>query len=180
MNAIQQYEIEELNDFSAERFSINSIDEVNWALRKLSAFQAQKKEINELAEKEIERIKSWEKAEENKLQQSVDFFQSLLTEFAIKQRNEDEKFKKVSTPYGTVKFRKQQDKWEYNDQELLECLKQNELVGFIRIKEEVNKSELKKSATVINGVVVDSETGLKLEGVTVVPQADAIVVEVSE
>lgn len=182
MNALQQHEIDELEQLPLEkdRFTINSIEEVNWALRKLAVIQTKEMEVQQLADAEIQRITSWARKEREKLQNTIDFFQSLLAEYAMKQRLEDEKYKKTSTPYGTVKFKKNPDKWNYDDAQLINSLKNNGLQQFIRIKEEPNKVELKKSVAVINGTVVDSQTGTIIEGITVVPQPETVVVEVAK
>lgn len=179
MNA---YQLNEFEDIPAqeqrEQFRIYSIDGVNWALRKLAAIGAKRKEIAQLAEAEIYRIKAWEESEASKLDNDAEFFESLLNTFAIQQRDADPKWTKASTPYGTVKFRKQQPKWHYDDAKLLESLKSAGRGDLIRTKEEPNKVELKKAVKVVNGQAVDPESGAVLEGVAVEEQADTVVIEV--
>lgn len=182
MNALQQYEINDLEEVieHKERFTIDGIDGVNWALRKLAAIQAEMDEAKQLATNEIERINDWLKTETNKSQQSIEFFEGLLTEYAVKQRITDDKYTKTSTPYGAVRFKKNREKWVYDDNELVESLKENELTELIRIKEEPDKVQLKKAVSVIDGKIVDSNTGAILKGVSVLPQSESIVVEVAK
>lgn len=180
MNALQINELEDINELTErERFTVKTIDEVNWALRKLAAINAKKAEIERLAAEEVARINYWKDAESGKLEQNALFFEALLHEYAIHQRDDDPGFKKTSTPYGTVKFRKQSPKWNYDDKALVECLKSSGLIDLVRIKEEPNKVELKKVAIVRDGKVIDPSSGTIIDGVTVEDQPDAIVVEVS-
>lgn len=178
MQAAELLDIEEIKD-QPQRFSVNTVEEANWALRKLSAIEAKRNEIKALAEQEMKRIKQWLEWESTSLDDSTAYFNGLLSEYAYRQRDQDPKFKKFTTPYGSVAFKKQQDKWDYKDDVLLKSLKEAGLTELIRVKEEPNKVDLKKRAAVNNGVVVDLETGAILDGVTVTVQSDKLVVELS-
>jgi len=177
MNALQAHEFDDIPE-KRERLQIETIDQVNWVFRKLSAIEAKRKELKQLAEAELYRIKSWLESETSKLDRDADYFQSLLNEYAIRQRDIDPQWRKTSTPYGTVKFKRQVPKWHYDDERLIESLKSAGRTDLIRIKEEPNKVELKKAVKVVNGAVVDTESGAVLEGVLVEELPDAVVVEV--
>ena len=179
MNKLMEIELEEIEDISQEkeRFKIENLESANWALRKLKAIEGKGKEITALANKEIERILEWKDGEIKQLGDSKDFFDFLLTEYYTEQKALDPKFK-ISTPYGMVSSRKQQDKWNYEDDKVLEWLKENDK-ELIRIKEEINKSELKKKYKSINGQVV-TEDGEIMEGITVEERPDTITIKVVE
>lgn len=176
MNALQT------NDFNEqpenERFQVETIDQANWALRKLAAIEAKRKEINELAAAETYRIKSWQDSELSKLSGDAVHLETLLSDFAQRQRERDPKWKKASTPYGEIKFRKQQPEWIYSDSTLIESLKQAGRDDLIRVSEEPKKNELRK-LTVQGNQVVDPESGFILEGITVMGRPDVVVVEVA-
>ncbi len=181
MNILQMHEIDEYEsdlgyDFQPEAFAIENIDQVTWAFRKIKAYLAKKAEIEETAKKEIQRIKDWQESELKGIDNSIAYFEGLLTQYAVKERQQDPKLK-ISTPYGKVGFRKQQPKWEYKDDIVLKFLKESGYKEFIRIKEEVNKAELKKSVQVANGQAVTSE-GEVIEGITVIPQDEKIEIKV--
>jgi hypothetical protein len=179
MNALQLREIEELPAPEERgRFRVETIDQVNWALRKMAAIKAKKAEIKRLADEEIARIMAWEEAESKKLDGDYQFFERLLSEYAITKREADPSFKKESTPYGAVKFVKQKPKWHYDDAKLLESLKSAGRSDLIRINEEPNKADLRKIATVVDGKVIDPESGAILDGVMVEELPDTVVVEV--
>lgn len=160
-----------------ERYKITNLDSANWALRKIKAIQEKEREIKELAEREIERINNWSKSELDALKVNTNFFEGLLTEYFIAEKEKDPKFK-ISTPYGKVSSRKQQDKWNYEDDKVLEWLKENDK-ELVRIKEEINKAELKKKYKSINGQVV-TEDGEIIEGIRVEEQQDSISIKITE
>ena len=152
-----------------ERFKITDLETANWAFRKLKAIENKKNEIEELAKKEIEpykleisRIEEWKDAELKSFDRSINFFNYLLEGYYREQRKIDPKFK-VSTPYGKVTSRKQQPKWNYEEDRLLGWLKVNDL-ELVRVKEEVDKAELKKKYQVVSGNVV-TENGEIVEGI---------------
>ena len=189
MNEILEMELESIEEINfetveeiKERFKIDSLDGANWAFKKLKAIEEKKKEIEELANQEmepyliaIERFKKWKEDEFKQYDHSINFFNFLLEEYYREQRKLDPKFK-VSTPYGKVTSRKQQPKWNYEEDRLLGWLRTNDL-ELIRIKEEVDKTELKKKYKVVNGSVV-TEDGEIVEGITIEERNPTVKVEV--
>lgn len=185
MNTLQQRELEEmegmeLNDETKERFKIEDTEQLNWAMRKIAALNNKKNGIDELVAKEMERLTSWREKECESINHSKTFFEGLIMEYAMNERAKDKDFKKASTPYGKVTFKKQLDKWEYQEDKLIESLKSAGMNDLIRIKEEPRKDELKKLAKVnYSGEVYTSE-GERLEGVKVVSQPIKIIIEVQK
>jgi len=105
------------------------------------------------------------------------FFEGLLIEYYVNQRELDDKFK-LSTPYGKVSSRKQQPQWNYEDDKTIEWLEKNNN-KLIRIKKEVNKAELKKLYTIHKGNVVTKD-GEIIEGITIENRADTISIKITE
>lgn len=163
-----------------EGFQIDNDQTANWALRKIKQHQQQIKNNNELAQAEIEKIEAWNQQENDKAQQSIDYFQGLLAHYAMKKREEDPKFKSQKLPHGNIGFRKKPAKWNYDDVALLETLKTNNLTDHINVTEKPNKSSIKKSFEVVDGKVIDSETGVVIEGITVEEQGEDFTVKVSD
>jgi phage host-nuclease inhibitor protein Gam len=171
--------LNELEELQSEYtgFKVSDLESANWCFRKLKALKEQESEYRALAEKEVDRIRKWYDSEKLKLEKQEVFFESLLEEYALIQRRENSKFN-LSSPYGKISFRKQQPKWNYDDEALLSSLKSSKLDNLIRIKEEVNKAELKKIAAVVDGkVLIDGEF---IDGVEVLEQEEAIRIEVAE
>ncbi|WP_027309316.1 host-nuclease inhibitor Gam family protein [Caloramator sp. ALD01] len=177
MNALEIYEIQEVEQLEGkEQFKVTNIDQANWCLRKISALKKKQIENEQLAKAEIERIEKWLKKENEQLENSIKFFEVLLEEYAKEQREKDAKFK-LSTPYGKLSFRKQQPKWNYDEETVLKFLKASGKTEFIRVKEEINKAELKKKFKVVGELVVD-ENGEIIEGITIEEQPEKVVIDV--
>lgn len=189
MNELLEMELEEaertMRATEGTNFKISDLDSANWAFRKLAAIERKRKEIKELADREIERIKDWQQQEEEGLNNSKEFFEGLLTEYFVRQKEVDPKFK-ISTPYGKVSSRKQQPKWNYEDEKLIGYLEHYK-PELIRIKKEVNKNEFKEAIQekdgfilMDDGKIVSNETGELIEGVTVEERPDSINIKVAE
>lgn len=155
-----------------ERFTVDSDEKANWVLRKIASLEEKKEANTSLAQVEIEKIKAWLEQVNGGLDRDIEYFQGLLAEYAQAQREKDPKFKSRKLPNGKFGFRKKPAKWQYDDSRLLEYLKQNGLTEYIRIKEEANKSALKKKAKVVDGKAVDPETGQVIEGIFVEDQGE--------
>ncbi|MEK5524116.1 host-nuclease inhibitor Gam family protein [Heyndrickxia sp. FSL W8-0423] len=185
MNALQQYELMEVEDIQSldtteHRFEITDLDSLNWAFRKLSALKSKEKEIKQLANVERDRINQWEKGELSTIENSTSFFESLIQQYHAKKLAEDPKAKTISTPYGKSKTRKSKEAPEKeNEEQLLDYVLQNEMVDYI--KNSVKWSDLKKTLKIVEisgeKVVVD-ENGQLVKGVTVKPESISYSVEV--
>lgn len=160
LNSLLQEELKEIEEL--EGFKITNIDEANWAFRKIRALQEEVKETNLLADKEKERIENWREKEIKTSIDNIEYFEGILTEYYMKLRSENPKAK-LNTPYGKVTSRKSK-KWNYqNEEEILKYLKENEYSDLIKVKEDINKAELKKMFK--DGV--NKETGEVLPGLEI-------------
>src|SRR5690606_19790628 len=185
MNALQEIELMEVDDINAlqpdsTKFEIKDINSLNWAFRKVAALQAKAKEIKQLAEIERQRIADWEKSELSSIEASMEFFESLVTQYHAKQLELDPKAKTISTPYGKSKTRTSKAAPEKQDEEkILQYVIENEMDEFI--KNSVKWGDLKKSLKVVEisgeKVVVDSN-GQIVPGVTVKPESITYSLEV--
>lgn len=151
-----------------ERFRIETKDQAAWALRKMSRIQAEIEENNKVAQAEIERVTAWRDEENEKLERSISFFESLLHEFFHSQRESDPKLKTMKLPHGTLKMRKQQPQYEYDEDQLLPWAKES-LPEAVVVKETVSKNPVKKHIR---------ETGEMVPGVTITERPEKFIVEV--
>lgn len=186
MNKLVAYEMEEVetidlqSEETKERFQITNIDQLNWAFRKLAALQEEQKDVENLAEGEFERINAWKEKETEKINRTQDFFQTLISEFALKKRIEDPKFKKITTPYGKFTWKKQQPKWNYDDEKVVQHLEENGLEDFFRTKKEPIKTDIKKLFGVMDSGDVVDPNGMVVNGLKVIPQLDKLDIKVGE
>ena len=181
MNALQQQELDELETLSEEtkqRFQITDLNSLNWTLRKLAALDVQEKEVSELATAEIERIQAWQTSRVNAIQNSRDYLESLIAEYARTQREVDPKWK-AKTPYGKVGYRKQQPEWDYWDEkQIIESLEEGGYDDLIKVEKKPIKTELKKRFTIVGDSVVDQATGEIIRGVRVMEREDKLEIKV--
>lgn len=176
MNALEQQEIEEAQEVK-QGFKVTDLESANWCLRKIKAYKDKIAEADKLAESEISRITDWKEKEEKSAQDSIQFFEGLLGSYLMEQRQVDKKFR-ISTPYGKVSTKKLPDKWVYDEALTLQWAEQNAQY-LVRVKEEINKIELKKNVKVSDGKAID-ENGEIVPGINIIPQGEKIVVEVNE
>ena len=161
-----------------EKFEVNSLSSADWALRKIKELEADIKQNMDFAESEKIRLEQWLESENRKYQESIEYFNGLLSHYLQELRKDNPKAK-ISTPHGTVSTRKNPKQWTYSDDVLAE-LEEKEMFEFIRIKKEVDKKELKKvlSAT-DDGIVVNSD-GEVIKGVTVVDGGEVMTVKIAD
>ncbi|MFI3604994.1 host-nuclease inhibitor Gam family protein [Vagococcus fluvialis] len=179
MDALNRYEIEELTTTSEEEkqgWAINNLESVNWALRKIAALNKQINENEQLAKEEKYRIEQWEQRENSSHKQSVEFFEQKISEYHSKLLADDPKAK-IKTPYGQVSSRKVSAKIDYGDNTINE-LKELGLDEYVRVKEEVNKADLKKVLTITDDLKVVTEDGEVLSSAIVTPESHKTVIKV--
>ncbi len=152
---------QELQEERAEGFKVTDLSSATWCFRKLRAIAAKKSEIEEIAAKEIEYIEKWKEEQLKQYASDTEFFEGAVSAYFVEERAKDKKFK-LSTPYGKVTSRKSK-KWLYEDEEELKAyIKEND-IDAIRIKEEIDKTSLKKICK--DGV--NQDTGELLPGVRI-------------
>ncbi|AWZ48431.1 hypothetical protein C3495_06200 [Clostridiaceae bacterium 14S0207] len=162
LNELLKSEIAEIETVERESFKVTDLESANWCFRKISALQNNIESNKSLAVAEKLRIDKWEKKVTEEDKETIQYFESLITEYYLANRELDKKFK-LSTPYGKVSSRKSK-KYNWTDEEeLLKYLKENKNDELIRVKEEINKTEFKKVYK--NGV--NQETGEIIPGVDV-------------
>ncbi len=161
LNNLLQEELQERR----ENFTVDSLESANWCFRKLRALKEKQKENNSLSDAEIQRIEAWRTKENASVEQSIEYFESLLKDYYKRLKAENPKTK-LSTPYGKVSSKKT-NKWNYqNEEKTLKYLTSNGFQDLIKVKPELNKKELKTLFK--NGV--NTETGECIPGIEVTPE----------
>lgn len=153
---------------------VKNKSDADFYLRQINKLKQQKEEINEFVDQEIERqLRLYQEYREDRmrpLDNQIAFYENALKTFAMNEYAETNK-KTIKLPNGTLAIKKQQPKYVYDDEQVLEFLQENNYKDYIRTKAEVNKKDLKKNAIVNNNneLVID---GKVVPGVTVIPQED--------
>ncbi|NFA59500.1 host-nuclease inhibitor Gam family protein [Clostridium sporogenes] len=149
-----------------ETFKITDLKGASWALRKIKECKESILEKEELAKAEKERIDKWLLDESKSDLTTLEYFNGLLLQY-YKELKQSNSKAKINTPYGKVTSRKNK-KWNYGEeQDLIKYLTSNGYNNLIKVKQEVNKTELKKNFSVSNGMVLDKETGEIIPNVSV-------------
>ena len=177
MNKLHDF-LDEQEQVANEGFKVDDDQKANWALRKIKQMQEQIKENNDLADAEIDKIERWRNTENEKAEADIEYFQSLLAEYAITKREQDPKFKSLKLPNGRFGFRKRPAKWQYDDEAVIAQLKESKLTDFVRVKEEINKRDLRQFVKVEGDKVINPETGEIIEGINVLEQGEKFNVKV--
>lgn len=153
---------------------VKNKSDADFYLRQINKLKQQKEEINEFVDQEIERqLRLYQEYREDRmrpLDNQIAFYENALKTFAMNEYAETNK-KTIKLPNGTLAIKKQQPKYVYNDEQVLEFLQENNYKDYIRTKAEVNKKDLKKNAIVNNNneLIID---GKVVPGVTIIPQED--------
>lgn len=149
--------------------------QANYFCKVVAELREEKNKKNELIDQEIQRIKNhyeqFRLKQNNEIDKKIEFLERCLKSFAIKEL-EGSKKKSIKLPYGTLSFKKQQDKYEYSEELIMDWLKNNNYTKYINTKtiESVDKKALKKESHVCNGYLfIDNN---KVDGVTVTKQDD--------
>jgi len=150
-----------------DRFVIDDDNKAEWALKKINEAKNEIEKISSFAEREITRVEDWEKKQKDKYVDSIDYFTSLLAEYAYKND-----VKSHSLPSGRIRFRKQQPKWSVDNEKAIKSFKEIGRDDLIRVKEEPVMKDIKKSFSVVNGKAVDEETGQVIEGINIEDRKD--------
>lgn len=149
LDDITEEEVEELGiEIEDNKFSILNDEQANFFLRRLEEIRSEKDKINNMCNNEIEKftnkVNNFRTKELYSLENTEKYFTSLLETYAKKQL-ENSNRKSIKLPFGTMSFKKGQRKIIYDDDILKAYIKDNNLNQFIKIKEEINKADLKKA-----------------------------------
>lgn len=169
---VKELKIEE-EKMANKTFVIETKEQANFFIKQVLDAKAQIAEVQatskRMLESEKSKIERWEQKEVNKIQNSIEYMSGLLQNFAEGELEKSNgKKKSVSLPNGSIGFRAQQPKYEYDDTTILKYLQDNGREDFINYKPSVSHSELKKNGTVKEGqLYLGNEV---VPGVTVIPQ----------
>lgn len=156
---------DENEELVQKQFVVDSLSTADWVMRKIKENKDRSGEIIDYAKEEIQRLQLFIKKEESRRDNNVAYLEHLLEDYLLQRREEDPNFK-LKTVTGTASTRKSTS-WNYDEDKLIDFLKKNDMAEFIRVKEEVNKTDFKKAAIVTDSGVVVTEAGEVIDGVEV-------------
>lgn len=154
---------------------IDSQEKANYFLKLILNLRKDKEEINALCDTEIakttQRVNAFREERLATIVKQEQYYESLLKNYT-EHMVSNQKRKSIPLPYGTIGLKKQQPKWEYDDETLLEWMKQHN-PDLVKEKTtfSVDKSTLKKTVE-LDDDNVPKINGEELPGVTITPQPD--------
>ena len=165
-------------------FIVDDDSKATWCMRKIKHMKENKRENKELAEeqiaeirKEIAEVESWLEDENGKLDDNIGFMENKLEHYARQLREDDPDLKTHKLPFGSIKFRSQRPKWNYDDEKLLEFSEIN-LSEVVKVEKKVDKRELKKRLDVAGDRAVVKETGQIVEGIEIIDRPEKLKIDV--
>lgn len=170
-----------------DRFVVDDDKKADWALEKIKELKEEQEEKRQLAqermeplEEKIATIERWRNLQIEQIQSSIDYFEGLLTEYAMQKKEDDPDLKTHSLPFGKLKFRKRRPKWNYDNEELLNSIRESGFDELLRIKESVDKRKLKKDdrLEVHGDKLINTETGEVIEGVRIQERGEKFKIDV--
>lgn len=174
----------ENTEHESRGFVVDNDRKAVWCLRKIKHLKEKQAKNEELAEseiediqKEIDEVQKWLNEENDNLQNSIDFFESILYFYALELRKEDQELKTHKLPFGKLQFRSKRPKWNYDNVKLLDFITSN-YRELVKVKESVDKRKLKQMTKVVGDKVIVKDTGEIVEGVKVVKRGEEFQVKV--
>ncbi len=178
--SISKMEAEELNinvtgDEKSDREMIQNPQQANYFCKVVNELREERAKTEELINQELERVQreyeAYKTKEFNRIDGQIQYFSGLLESYATKELQNSKK-RSIKLPHGTLSIKKQQDKYDYDEDAILECLKKNKQDKFIKVQtvETVNKKDLKKEGFSHNGkLYLDN---IEVKGVVITAQPD--------
>lgn len=178
--SISKMEAEELNinvtgDEESDREMIQNPQQANYFCKVVNELREERAKTEELINQELKRVQreyeAYKTKELNRIDGQIQYFSGLLESYATKELQNSKK-RSIKLPHGTLSIKKQQDKYDYDEDAIIECLKKNKQDKFIKVQtvETVNKKDLKKEGFSHNGkLYLDN---IEVKGVVITAQPD--------
>lgn len=155
-------------------FEILDDSTAQWAMRRIAQARADTQMWREHFSAQLEKITRANEADEA-------FFTAALSRyFETVPKKETRTQSKYVLPCGELVRKKQQPEFVRDDAVLAPFLMENGMESFVKMKPSTDWAELKKQCVLTeSGAVVDSATGLVLEGVTAQQRPDKFEVKIN-
>lgn len=162
-----------------ERFVIDSDQKAEWALRKIKEREAEFKRVEALGNSDIERVAKLIEEEKAKCDSDTAFFRAALDAYmdTVKCRETKTGIRKYKLLSGSLVRKPGTTTFAHNDERLTDYLLRSGRTDMIRVKQVPLWGEYKRTLAVHDGVVIDTNTGDVVEGVTAEMQPASFAIE---
>ena len=163
----------------SDRFVIDNLDKLDWAIRKVAAIEKDAEQKIECAKRQILRLQEYIRRVNEDTEKNTAWFKAMMEPF-VKTLLEGGKRKSFDTPSGTVGFRAQEPEFEKNDDKLVAWLEENGKRKFVRVKKQTDWTEFKKQLVDVmeDGTCVTQDGELiPTEVIKAIPRPDKLYVK---
>jgi hypothetical protein len=152
---------------SSGAFSIDTLEQANWAVRKIAQHRARFDEAQALADAEHERVDAWLRDQRHSRDKATGFLEALLRRFHEQRLDADPKAKTIKVPAGELTARKAPDRLEVDEEPFVAWARATGHDHLLRVTVAANKTEIRHAIgdVMADGRVVDGDTGEFMPGV---------------
>lgn len=153
-------------DIERERFIVTDDRSAEWCLKKIAEADAEFEQMKEWHQQQIESEKKHHDSE-------VDYFRALLAEYFAKvPKKETKTMSKYALPSGTLVLSKPKSDYACKDADALLSWCKTNSPDLVRVKTEAAWADVKKRLVKTDAGIIDTETGLEVDGVEVVEKPE--------
>lgn len=164
---IKEMDIDEILDqeeYSEINYHVISDSLAEWALKRIKKATDERNRLVALATEQIEELTSKINELDEKYKRETAYFKMKLYEyFNSEETRKNIKETKTQASYkllsGSLVFKKPTQKMEPNREKLLEYVKANNMPEFVKTKEDIDWAAYKKECQIVDGKVVNTQTG---------------------
>jgi len=155
-----EYELYTAMEDQPETFTIDSDQKADWALKVIKQETEESERLLRIADEHIAQINTQKEQITQSLENRTRYLKSLLHQYFMtvphKETKTQEQYKLLD---GSLVFKKPSFKMAPDREKLLAYVKANNLHDFVKIKEDVDWAAYKKECEIVDGKVVNVQTG---------------------
>lgn len=164
----ENFDFDELNEEEDSGFRITDDSLADWAIKKIKEEQEDTNRLIELANAEIESLSEKIKGFEDRYNHKVGYLKSKLYEYFETCKTKETKTQRsYELLSGKLVFKKPTEKMVPDKDKLLAYCKECGMTEFVKVKEELDWASYKKECEIVDGQVVNVQTGDIIDCVSV-------------
>ncbi|MDQ2087182.1 host-nuclease inhibitor Gam family protein [Herbivorax sp. ANBcel31] len=165
-------------DCEKDEFIIDDDKKAEWALRKIAEERAEAQRYVNVCKSMILDYEEKIRKEEEKLSKKTSYLEFKLQQYFQSVEHKSTKTQKTyKLPSGTLRLKNQQAEFKRDEEKIINWLKENKLLNFIKVKEKPDWVELKRKIKVSGDRAV-SEDGQIIDGIEVIEKPPVFEVEI--
>ena len=148
-----------------EKFAIDNDSKADWAIEKIKEAEADRDRLLELISEKHMRLNEQEAEIEARFERDTSYLRMLLAGYMQTVKGKETKTQKTyQLLSGKLVFKKPTVDYEKDEKVLLDWLEQSGKEEYVQTIKKPKWGEFKKQITVVDGEVIDTETGEVVEG----------------